>query len=77
VVCEREGIGQAPPAPLYLLAVRCCAVPELPPPAHPLPLPVCFREWSEEKRMEWLLSELTGKRPLLPPDLPMTPEVGG
>jgi hypothetical protein len=25
--------------------------------------------------MEWLLSELTGKRPLLPPDLPMTPEV--
>ena len=24
--------------------------------------------------MEWLLSELTGKRPLLPPDLPMTAE---
>lgn len=27
--------------------------------------------------MEFLLRELNGKRPLLPPDLPMTPEVGG
>jgi phosphoenolpyruvate carboxylase len=33
------------------------------------------REWNEEQRMEFLLNELTGKRPLLPPNLPMTPEV--
>ena len=26
--------------------------------------------------MEFLVNELIGKRPLLPPDLPMTPEVG-
>lgn len=25
--------------------------------------------------MDFLVNELTGKRPLLPPDLPMTPEV--
>ncbi|KAL6644285.1 hypothetical protein ACP70R_015893 [Stipagrostis hirtigluma subsp. patula] len=34
-----------------------------------------YREWSEERRQEWLLSELNGKRPLLSPDMPMTEEV--
>lgn len=34
-----------------------------------------YREWSEDKRQEWLLSELRGKRPLLPPDLPQTEEI--
>ncbi|KAK4255889.1 hypothetical protein QN277_008825 [Acacia crassicarpa] len=34
-----------------------------------------YHEWSEEKRQEWLLSELSGKRPLLGPDLPQTEEV--
>ncbi|OEL18300.1 Phosphoenolpyruvate carboxylase 1, partial [Dichanthelium oligosanthes] len=34
-----------------------------------------YREWPEEKRQEWLLSELRGKRPLLGPDLPQTEEV--
>nr|QFR35816.1 phosphoenolpyruvate carboxylase [Chandrasekharania keralensis] len=34
-----------------------------------------YREWSKEKRQEWLLSELRGKRPLLGPDLPQTEEV--
>nr|ARK19505.1 phosphoenolpyruvate carboxylase [Cyperus esculentus] len=34
-----------------------------------------YREWSEEKRLEWLLSELTGKRPLIPQDLPQTDEI--
>ncbi|KAL2466772.1 Phosphoenolpyruvate carboxylase 3 [Abeliophyllum distichum] len=29
-----------------------------------------YREWSEERRQEWLLSELSGKRPLFGPDLP-------
>ncbi|KAM2543076.1 hypothetical protein TB2_022436 [Malus domestica] len=29
-----------------------------------------YREWSEERRQEWLLSELCGKRPLFGPDLP-------
>ncbi|KAG1367917.1 Phosphoenolpyruvate carboxylase, housekeeping isozyme [Cocos nucifera] len=34
-----------------------------------------YREWSEEKRQEWLLSELNGKRPLFGPDLPKTEEI--
>nr|BAC19851.1 phosphoenolpyruvate carboxylase [Eleocharis vivipara] len=34
-----------------------------------------YREWSEEKRQEWLISELTGKRPLIPHDFPQTEEV--
>ncbi|XP_059292702.1 phosphoenolpyruvate carboxylase [Lycium ferocissimum] len=34
-----------------------------------------YREWSEERRQEWLLSELQGKRPLFGPDLPKTEEI--
>lgn len=34
-----------------------------------------YKEWSEEKRQEWLLSELSGKRPLFGPDLPQTEEI--
>ncbi|CAN6217280.1 unnamed protein product [Urochloa humidicola] len=34
-----------------------------------------YREWPEERRQEWLLSELNGKRPLFGPDLPKTEEV--
>ncbi|CAN1123239.1 Phosphoenolpyruvate carboxylase 2 [Linum perenne] len=34
-----------------------------------------YREWSEDKRQEWLLSELRGKRPLFGPDLPKTEEI--
>ncbi|KAI3804847.1 hypothetical protein L1987_26694 [Smallanthus sonchifolius] len=34
-----------------------------------------YREWSEEKRQEWLLSELSGKRPLFGLDLPKTEEI--
>ncbi|KAG6494026.1 hypothetical protein ZIOFF_049044 [Zingiber officinale] len=34
-----------------------------------------YREWSEEQRQEWLLSELNGKRPLFGSDLPKTEEV--
>ncbi|KAM1808903.1 hypothetical protein ACFX11_031721 [Malus domestica] len=34
-----------------------------------------YREWSEERRQEWLLSELCGKRPLFGPDLPKTEEI--
>ncbi|KAF7822635.1 phosphoenolpyruvate carboxylase [Senna tora] len=34
-----------------------------------------YHEWSEEKRQEWLLSELSGKRPLFGPDLPTTEEI--
>ncbi|KAK4342112.1 hypothetical protein RND71_037928 [Anisodus tanguticus] len=34
-----------------------------------------YREWSEECRQEWLLSELSGKRPLFGPDLPKTEEI--
>lgn len=34
-----------------------------------------YREWSEERRQEWLLSELTGKRPLFGADLPKTEEI--
>lgn len=34
-----------------------------------------YREWSEEKRQDWLLSELRGKRPLFGSDLPKTEEI--
>ncbi|RWW43371.1 hypothetical protein BHE74_00050987 [Ensete ventricosum] len=34
-----------------------------------------YREWPEEQRQEWLLSELNGKRPLFGPDLPKTDEI--
>ncbi|GKC25137.1 phosphoenolpyruvate carboxylase gene, partial [Tanacetum coccineum] len=34
-----------------------------------------YREWSEEKRQEWLLSKLRGKCPLFGLDLPRTEEV--
>lgn len=33
------------------------------------------RSWKEEERLKWLLSELTGKRPLLPPGMGTTAEV--
>ncbi|KAF4354328.1 hypothetical protein F8388_022990 [Cannabis sativa] len=34
-----------------------------------------YRDWPEEQRQEWLLSELSGKRPLFGPDLPKTEEI--
>jgi len=34
-----------------------------------------YKEWSEDKRQDWLLSELSGKRPLFGPDLPKTEEI--
>ncbi|PQM41559.1 phosphoenolpyruvate carboxylase 2 [Prunus yedoensis var. nudiflora] len=34
-----------------------------------------YREWSEERRQEWLLSELSGKRPLFGSDVPKTEEI--
>lgn len=34
-----------------------------------------YREWPEEKRQEWLLSELEGRRPLIGSDLPKTEEI--
>ncbi|KAF9688031.1 hypothetical protein SADUNF_Sadunf02G0154700 [Salix dunnii] len=34
-----------------------------------------YREWSEDHRREWLLYELSGKRPLFGPDLPKTEEI--
>ncbi|KAL0921513.1 hypothetical protein M5K25_008592 [Dendrobium thyrsiflorum] len=34
-----------------------------------------YREWPEEKRQEWLLSELSGRRPLFGSDLPKTEEI--
>ncbi|KAL8506401.1 hypothetical protein ACS0TY_017328 [Phlomoides rotata] len=34
-----------------------------------------YKEWSEERRQEWLLSELDGKRPLFGADLPKTEEM--
>ena len=32
-------------------------------------------EWDEEKRQDWLVKELTSKRPLMPKGLEFTPEV--
>ena len=34
-----------------------------------------YKQWSEEERQEWLLSELRGKRPLFGADLPKTEEI--
>ncbi len=34
-----------------------------------------YAEWPEEKRQEFLVAELANKRPLIPPDLPASPEV--
>ncbi|EPS61605.1 phosphoenolpyruvate carboxylase, partial [Genlisea aurea] len=34
-----------------------------------------YKDWPEERRLEWLLSELRGKRPLFGPDLPKTEEI--
>eukprot|EP00252_Welwitschia_mirabilis_P018526 TRINITY_DN4115_c0_g1_i1.p1 TRINITY_DN4115_c0_g1~~TRINITY_DN4115_c0_g1_i1.p1 ORF type:complete len:964 (+),score=173.88 TRINITY_DN4115_c0_g1_i1:406-3297(+) len=34
-----------------------------------------YKEWPEDKRQEWLLAELRGKRPLFGPDLPTTDEI--
>ncbi|KAG2312776.1 hypothetical protein Bca52824_024333 [Brassica carinata] len=34
-----------------------------------------YRDWSAERRQEWLLAELSGKRPLFGPDLPKTEEI--
>ncbi|CAL9055084.1 phosphoenolpyruvate carboxylase 2-like [Musa acuminata AAA Group] len=34
-----------------------------------------YHDWSEEKRQDWLLCELRGKRPLFGPDLPQTEEI--
>lgn len=34
-----------------------------------------YKEWSEEERQEWLLTELRGKRPLFGADLPKTEEI--
>ncbi|CAA2953461.1 Phosphoenolpyruvate carboxylase [Olea europaea subsp. europaea] len=34
-----------------------------------------YREWSEQQKQEWLLSELRGKRPLFGSDLPQTEEI--
>lgn len=36
---------------------------------------LCCSEWDEEKRQDWLMKELTSKRPLMPPSLEFTPEV--
>ncbi|XP_051115036.1 phosphoenolpyruvate carboxylase-like [Andrographis paniculata] len=34
-----------------------------------------YKEWSEDQKQEWLLSELRGRRPLFGPDLPKTEEI--
>ncbi|KAF8714333.1 hypothetical protein HU200_027797 [Digitaria exilis] len=34
-----------------------------------------YKEWPEEQRQEWLVSELRGNRPLIGPDLPQSDEV--
>ncbi|KAG8482999.1 hypothetical protein CXB51_021863 [Gossypium anomalum] len=34
-----------------------------------------YRDWSEEQKQEWLLSELSGKRPLFGSNLPKTEEI--
>lgn len=33
-----------------------------------------YKEWDEETRLNWLIEELEGKRPLIPPTMPFSPE---
>lgn len=33
-----------------------------------------YAAWDEAKRLSWLLAELQGRRPLLPPGMEMTPD---
>ena len=33
-----------------------------------------YNEWDEDKRLEWLVTELEGRRPLIPPNMPFSPE---
>lgn len=33
-----------------------------------------YGEWEESKRLEWLTAELRGKRPLIPPSMPFSPD---
>ena len=33
-----------------------------------------YNEWDEEKRLEWLVTELEGRRPLIPPAMPFSEE---
>lgn len=81
-VQRRGGVGGGPTGGAYPSAGPAAAVPASPllpavlPTHHlPGPPPAARREWDEERRMAFLVAELNGKRPLLPPDLPMTPEV--
>jgi len=34
-----------------------------------------YLAWDEDKRIDWLVKELAGRRPLIPPDMPMSEEV--
>lgn len=34
-----------------------------------------YAEWDEQQRQDFLISELNNRRPLIPPDLPMSPQV--
>jgi hypothetical protein len=47
----------------------------LPPP--PTTTTPSFKEWDEDRKIEWLTEELATKRPLIPADMPMTDEVIG
>jgi phosphoenolpyruvate carboxylase len=33
-----------------------------------------FLSWPEERRTEWLLEELAGRRPLFPPGMDLSPD---
>lgn len=33
-----------------------------------------YNEWEEDQRLEWLVTELEGRRPLIPPTMPFSPE---
>lgn len=33
-----------------------------------------YLSWSEEQRTSWLLAELSGKRPLFPPGIDLSPD---
>lgn len=50
-----------------------CAHPRTHPPRRHLGLG-SYGEWEEARRLEWLTAELRGKRPLIPPTMPFSPD---
>ncbi|KAL0443596.1 UNVERIFIED_CONTAM: Phosphoenolpyruvate carboxylase [Sesamum latifolium] len=78
----RDKLYQTRERSRHLLAHGICEIPEEATYTNieQTPLPIIldigsYKDWSEERRQEWLLAELASKRPLFGADLPKTEEI--